>query len=86
METNFADAVAIWIPVNVLDKVTEGLVRNAVENTPDDGQILVTVRAGESGPELEVKDTGNLTATSTQRHRRRQSPQDIPDARPAPWH
>ena len=36
----------------------EGLVRNAIENTPDGGKISVKVRKGEIGPELEVKDNG----------------------------
>ena len=34
------------------------LVRNAVENTPDGGQILVSVNQGKNGPEMKVKDTG----------------------------
>jgi signal transduction histidine kinase len=41
-----------------LGKVVEGLVRNAVENTPDEGKISVKVRKGEIGPEFEVKDNG----------------------------
>jgi PAS domain S-box-containing protein len=49
---------AIWIPRDVLAKIIEGLVRNAIENTPDSGNITVSVRSGEIGPELEVKDTG----------------------------
>lgn len=48
----------IWIPLEVLDKVVEGLLRNAIENTPDDGRIVVSVRTGEIGPELKIKDNG----------------------------
>jgi PAS domain S-box-containing protein len=48
----------IYIPPEVLEKVIEGLVRNAVENTPDGGKIAVKVRRGQIGPELEVKDNG----------------------------
>jgi PAS domain S-box-containing protein len=48
----------IYIPPDVLGKVVEGLVRNAVENTPDGGNIAVKVRKGEIGPEFEVKDNG----------------------------
>ncbi len=55
----YASATAlIYIPPVVLGKVVEGLVRNAVENTPDGGKISVKVRKGEIGPELEVKDNG----------------------------
>ncbi len=49
---------SIWIPRDVLKKVIEGLLRNAVGNTPDGGIIEVSVKNGETGPELEVKDFG----------------------------
>ena len=58
---------AVWLPRDVLDKIVEGLVRNAVENTPDDGDILVTVQHGEFGPEFEVKDTGVGISAENQR-------------------
>ncbi len=58
VETQLASVAPIWIPAEVLAKIVEGLVRNAVENTPDSGRITVAVRAGEIGPELEVTDTG----------------------------
>ncbi len=58
VETRTSVVPTIWIPGDVLAKIVNGLVRNAVENTPDNGRITVTVRAGEIGPELEVKDTG----------------------------
>jgi PAS domain S-box-containing protein len=57
----------IWIPPDVLEKIIEGLVRNAIENTPDNGQILVTVRNGEIGPELEIRDTGIGISEENQR-------------------
>jgi signal transduction histidine kinase len=58
VETRLSAVPAIWIPPDVLGKIVEGLVRNAIENTPDDGRIVVTVRSGEIGPELEVNDNG----------------------------
>lgn len=67
LETDIASVPAIWLPVNVLDKVVEGLIRNAVENTPDDGHILVSVRAGEIGPEFEVRDNGVGISEENQR-------------------
>jgi signal transduction histidine kinase len=65
--TRISDVSAIWIPPDVLGKILEGLVRNAVENTPDDGKIVVSVRYGEIGPELEVKDTGIGISEENQR-------------------
>ncbi len=57
----------VWIPPDVLGKIVEGLVRNAVENTPDGGQIRVSVRKGKNGPELEIKDTGIGISEENQR-------------------
>ena len=48
----------IWIPREVLEKIVEGLLKNAVENTPDAGRIEVTVQRGKKGPELVVRDYG----------------------------
>jgi signal transduction histidine kinase len=48
----------VWIPPEVLSKIVEGLVRNAIENTPAGGRIDMTVRTGESGPEFKVQDNG----------------------------
>lgn len=56
--TSFETTPPIWIPPDVLAKVVEGLIRNAVENTPDGGRVEVTVRNREEGPEFEVKDFG----------------------------
>jgi len=49
---------AITIPIDPLGKVVEGLIRNAMENTPDQGRIRVTV--GNRGKEIElvVSDDG----------------------------
>jgi signal transduction histidine kinase len=51
----------------VLSKVIEGLIRNAVENTPDGGAVRVSVRAGSAGPELEIEDTGTGITPENQR-------------------
>ncbi|MCP4401993.1 MAG: HAMP domain-containing histidine kinase, partial [bacterium] len=58
---------AILIPPEVLAKTVEGLLRNAIENTPDCSKIEVTVRNGEQGPELEVKDFGIGISEENQR-------------------
>jgi sensor histidine kinase regulating citrate/malate metabolism len=41
-----------------MEKVVDGLVRNAVENTPDGGRVELSVRERGNGIELAVKDTG----------------------------
>jgi PAS domain S-box-containing protein len=51
-------APPVFLPPDVLDKVIDGLVRNAVENTPDEGKIEVHVRKKGEGAELVVRDYG----------------------------
>ena len=58
LRTYASQTAHVYIPPDVLGKVVEGLVRNAVENTPDGAKISVKVRKGEMGPEFEVKDNG----------------------------
>jgi signal transduction histidine kinase len=58
LEVRWEDAPPVLVPADVLGKVIEGLVRNAVENTPDGGEVRVTVRRSPAGSELEIRDTG----------------------------
>jgi PAS domain S-box-containing protein len=67
VQTRLSAVPAIWLPRDILAKIVEGLVRNAVENTPDGGRILVSVRRGDLGPEFEVKDTGVGISAENQR-------------------
>jgi PAS domain S-box-containing protein len=67
VKTRISTVPAIWVPRDVLDKTVEGLVRNAIENTPDSGEITISVRNGEIGPELEIKDTGVGISEENQR-------------------
>jgi PAS domain S-box-containing protein len=57
----------VFVPAEVLVKVIEGLIRNAVENTPDGGDVRVAVRPGSAGPELEIEDTGTGITAENQR-------------------
>jgi PAS domain S-box-containing protein len=56
--THLNATLPIWIPGEVLAKILEGLVRNAVENTPDGSRVRVSVGPGKDGPELEIRDYG----------------------------
>ncbi len=67
LTTRFDLTGPVWIPAEVLSKIAEGLIRNAVENTPDGSRIIVTVRSGKNGPELEVKDLGVGISKENQR-------------------
>jgi signal transduction histidine kinase len=46
------------IPPEALAKIIDGLVKNAVENTPDEGQVEVNVKENGLGTLLEVCDFG----------------------------
>ena len=48
----------VCLPPDILRKIVEGLVKNAVENTPDEGRIEVRVQQRGEGTELSVKDYG----------------------------
>lgn len=66
--TEFETAPAINIPVDILKKVVVGLIKNAIENTPDEGKIKVFVRRKGKGVELLVKDYGvGITADDQRR-------------------
>lgn len=57
-----------YIPPDVLQKVVKGLIRNAIENTPDEGKIEVNVKTKGDGTELSVRDYG---VGITEEHQRR---------------
>jgi len=67
LEVILMDTAPIHVPGDVLGKVIEGLTRNAVENTPDGGEVTVTVHAGKTGPELEIRDSGIGITAENQR-------------------
>lgn len=48
----------VCVPAEVLEKVVDGLLRNAVEATPDEGKIEIAVRRKGDGGELMVHDYG----------------------------
>jgi PAS domain S-box-containing protein len=48
----------VYVPEDVLIKVVDGLIRNAVEATPDEGRIEITVHRKGDGAELMVHDYG----------------------------
>ena len=59
---------AIWMPSPVMQKVFDGLVKNAVENTPDGGKVEIFLREEREGVELVVRDFGvGITAENQKR-------------------
>jgi len=48
----------ILMPPEVLAKIIDGLVKNAVENTPDEGRVEINVKPEARGALLEVRDFG----------------------------
>jgi signal transduction histidine kinase len=50
--------LSIRIPLDALQKVVDGLIRNAIENTPDEGKIEVNVKKRGKGIEFVVHDYG----------------------------
>lgn len=56
--SQLAPVPVIRIPVYVLQKIIIGLIRNAVENTPDGGKMLVSVQKKEQSVVFAVRDYG----------------------------
>ena len=49
---------AVHLPEDVLEKVITGILKNAIENTPDKGKIEISIKPKSGGTELTVKDYG----------------------------
>jgi PAS domain S-box-containing protein len=56
--TQIDPAPPIFIPQEVIHKVIDGLIKNAVENTPDEGKIEISVQPKGEGALLLVHDFG----------------------------
>ena len=56
--TRFETTPVISMPVDPLKKVVIGLIKNAIENTPDQGKIEIFVRSRGKGVDLMVHDYG----------------------------
>ena len=67
LKTDLQFTPPVFIPKVVLEKIVTGLLRNAVEYTPDGGQITVAVRNGLQGPQLKVIDNGIGMSKENQR-------------------
>ncbi len=55
---DFDEDAELRIDRGVLDKVCTGLLRNAIENTPDDGMVEVSVKQGEKETLVTITDHG----------------------------
>ena len=55
---NVESTPPIYIPADPLEKLIIGLVKNAIENTPDEGRVEVTVKNKKAGVEFLVQDAG----------------------------
>jgi signal transduction histidine kinase len=56
--TRLSATAPISIPSDPLRKVFDGLIKNAIENTPDEGKLEVVVKRQGEGTLLEVRDFG----------------------------
>jgi signal transduction histidine kinase len=56
--THLESVPDLCIPEDVMQKVFDGLLKNAVENTPDEGKIEVSILKKGEGSELVVHDYG----------------------------
>jgi len=66
--TRIEPARPVWMPADPLDKIVKGLIKNAIENTPDEGKIEVGVRSKGKAVELRVRDWGVGILPEHQKH------------------
>jgi signal transduction histidine kinase len=58
IQTNIEPGLLVFLPLDVLQKVIDGLVKNAIENTPDEGRIELKAQRRGEGSLLQVHDYG----------------------------
>jgi signal transduction histidine kinase len=68
LRTSLDPTASIWMPPDPLEKLVKGLVKNAIENTPDEGKIEVSVRARGKAVEFRVQDWGVGIVPEHQKH------------------
>ena len=67
LELRLESVPPICMPIDPLKKLVVGLVKNAIENTPDKGKIEIDTRKKGKGVELVVRDYGVGITTENQR-------------------
>jgi len=55
---NFEKGIHITMDKNILKKVFLGLLKNAIENTPDEGKIEVTIQSEDNEIRVDIRDYG----------------------------
>jgi PAS domain S-box-containing protein len=56
--TRFKAAPPVFVPFEALQKIFDGLLKNAIENTPDEGRVEILVKKKGEETLLEVRDFG----------------------------
>ena len=57
----------IPLPIEIINKMIEGLIKNAIENTPDKGEIHISFKTKDSGVLLSIHDFGVGIETDAQK-------------------
>ena len=58
LNTQMDKTLPVYIPPEILEKITTGIIRNAFEYTPDNSKIDIIVKQTANGPELIITDYG----------------------------
>ena len=58
MITSIEHTPLICMPEDAVQKIIDGLIKNAIENTPDEGKIEIVIQKKANGTELMVHDFG----------------------------
>jgi signal transduction histidine kinase len=55
---DFEEGLIVQMPTEIIRKVCSGLVKNAIENTPDEGRVEIRARSENDGTRIDVRDYG----------------------------
>jgi signal transduction histidine kinase len=58
LNTRIEKTIPVYMPPEILDIITKGIIRNAFEYTPDNGKIDIILKTTQDDPELIIKDYG----------------------------
>jgi signal transduction histidine kinase len=65
--SRFEPTPPVYLPPDALQNIVDGLIKNAVENTPDEGKIEVIINKKGDGTQLQVRDYGVGIVEDSQR-------------------
>ena len=68
LSTRIEADLQIWIDPDIIEKALMSILKNAIENTPDGGDVLICLYRQRGSVALEIKDSGVGITEESQKH------------------